>query len=190
MDLIFRLKEATFGLRPGEFGPLPVDPKNAARPAGSGNYRPPPRPKARSAPTPPPPEATRETQDTGDENTSAMGPRVRRFMQEFPGFCGQLPGEDAESWTDQELKQYFYSNGYIRPKQRALHQPGREDPAMRRHLATLGLQPPTSAEAVKRAFRSLALKYHPDKRPDDQTTSADFQRIKDAYDALTAAGLA
>ncbi|OLQ04121.1 Chaperone protein DnaJ [Symbiodinium microadriaticum] len=65
-----------------------------------------------------------------------------------------------------------------------------EEASVRQHLATLGLKAPSSAEAVKRAFRSLALKYHPDKRPDDQTRSADFQRIKDAYDALTAAGLA
>ncbi|CAE7740057.1 dnaJ [Symbiodinium pilosum] len=65
-----------------------------------------------------------------------------------------------------------------------------EDAAVQRHLATLGLKPPASAEAVKRAFRALALKYHPDKRPDDENGSTDFQRIKDAYDALAAAGMA
>ena len=51
----------------------------------------------------------------------------------------------------------------------------------------LGLeQGPGSNEAeIRKAYRLLALKKHPDKNPDNPHAAAEFDRIQKAYDVLT-----
>lgn len=51
------------------------------------------------------------------------------------------------------------------------------------HYRVLGLPPGAGAEEVRRAYRKLALQYHPDKNPDPEAQSM-FQSIQDAYQAL------
>src|ERR1700745_4222283 len=41
-----------------------------------------------------------------------------------------------------------------------------------------------SAEEVKRAYRKLAVKFHPDKNPDDPHTEEKFKELGEAYDVL------
>src|SRR5205085_12214711 len=41
-----------------------------------------------------------------------------------------------------------------------------------------------SADQIKRAYRKLAVKYHPDKNPDDQHAEEKFKEIGEAYDVL------
>lgn len=48
-------------------------------------------------------------------------------------------------------------------------------------LGVLGLTPPVSEQEIKKAYRSLALQYHPDKNPDG---GEKFIEITEAYDAL------
>ncbi|CAJ1336331.1 unnamed protein product [Effrenium voratum] len=99
-DIIFRLKEAVFGLRPGEFGPLPVAPDDAKRPSGyAPKFAPKPAPK--TAPKPPPKTAPKTAPDGSDDWKSE--PRMFRFLQEFPGFSGPAPGPEAAFWTDAAL---------------------------------------------------------------------------------------
>merc|ERR1719471_2063903 len=55
--------------------------------------------------------------------------------------------------------------------------------AKKDYYKTLGLQKGASDKEIKKAFRKLALKYHPDKNP-DKDTSKKFREIAEAYDVL------
>ncbi|MFT4976712.1 MAG: hypothetical protein ACI8S6_002617 [Myxococcota bacterium] len=50
--------------------------------------------------------------------------------------------------------------------------------------ALLELEPGASGEEIKKAWKRLARRHHPDLNPDDPDASTRFQRIKDAYEAL------
>jgi len=49
---------------------------------------------------------------------------------------------------------------------------------------TLGVSRDASADELKKAYRKLAVKYHPDKNPDDKVAEAKFKEISSAYDNL------
>lgn len=51
------------------------------------------------------------------------------------------------------------------------------------HHKTLGVSPNASKDEIKKAFRKLAQKYHPDVNKDD-AAEAKFKEIAEAYDAL------
>ncbi|HEY8189635.1 MAG TPA: molecular chaperone DnaJ [Micavibrio sp.] len=48
----------------------------------------------------------------------------------------------------------------------------------------LGIERNASDDDIKKAFRTLAMKYHPDRNKDDATAEAKFKEINEAYDAL------
>lgn len=48
----------------------------------------------------------------------------------------------------------------------------------------LGVDRDADEKDIKRAYRQLALKYHPDKNPDDQTAEERFKEINEAYEVL------
>ena len=50
---------------------------------------------------------------------------------------------------------------------------------------TLGVGRDASKDEIKKAHRKLALKYHPDKNPDDKVASEKFKRAQEAYDVLS-----
>lgn len=50
---------------------------------------------------------------------------------------------------------------------------------------TLGVARDASKDDIKKAHRKLALKYHPDKNPDDDVAREKFKRIQEAYDVLS-----
>jgi len=50
---------------------------------------------------------------------------------------------------------------------------------------TLGVSREASKDEIKKAHRKLALKYHPDKNPDDKVAREKFKRIQEAYDVLS-----
>ena len=50
--------------------------------------------------------------------------------------------------------------------------------------SVLGLTPDASDEEVKRAYRALAKKYHPDMNPGDQHAAEMMNRINAAYDQI------
>ena len=50
--------------------------------------------------------------------------------------------------------------------------------------AVLGVQKKATQDEIKRAYRNLAFKYHPDRNPGDKTAEEKFKEISAAYDVL------
>ncbi len=54
----------------------------------------------------------------------------------------------------------------------------------RDYYEVLGVGRSTSEEEIKRAYRKLAVKFHPDKNPDDPHGEEKFKELGEAYDVL------
>lgn len=54
----------------------------------------------------------------------------------------------------------------------------------RDYYEVLGVQKDASEQDLKRAYRRLAMKYHPDRNPDDKTAESRFKEAKEAYEVL------
>ena len=52
------------------------------------------------------------------------------------------------------------------------------------YYATLEVGREASADALKKAYRKLAMKYHPDRNPGDKAAEARFKELNEAYDVL------
>ena len=57
----------------------------------------------------------------------------------------------------------------------------------RDYYETLGVSNTASDADVKKAFRRLAMKYHPDRNPDDEEAEHRFKEAKEAFDVLSSA---
>src|ERR1700758_4024519 len=53
------------------------------------------------------------------------------------------------------------------------------------YYKTLGVDKKASAEDIKKAYRKLARKYHPDRNPDDKDAEARFKEVSQAHDVLS-----
>ena len=56
---------------------------------------------------------------------------------------------------------------------------------MNEYYRSLGVQPGATAEELKKAYRGLAKKYHPDLHPGDKEAEARFKEINEAYETLS-----
>src|ERR1700722_9036207 len=52
------------------------------------------------------------------------------------------------------------------------------------YYKTLGVDKKASADDIKKAYRKLARKYHPDRNPDDKQAEERFKEISQAHDVL------
>ncbi len=57
--------------------------------------------------------------------------------------------------------------------------------AKRDYYEVLGVGKSASADEIKRAYRRMAMKYHPDKNPDDKQAEAKFKECAEAYEVLS-----
>jgi molecular chaperone DnaJ len=57
--------------------------------------------------------------------------------------------------------------------------------AKRDYYTTLGVNRDASEEDIKKAYRKLAMKHHPDRNPNDKQAEERFKEAKEAYEVLT-----
>ena len=57
--------------------------------------------------------------------------------------------------------------------------------AKRDYYEVLGVERTVEVEEIKKAYRKLAVKFHPDKNPGDKTAEEKFKEIGEAYEALS-----
>ncbi|MFP5393218.1 MAG: molecular chaperone DnaJ [Gammaproteobacteria bacterium] len=57
--------------------------------------------------------------------------------------------------------------------------------AKRDYYEILGVAKNASEEEIKKSYRKLAMKYHPDRNPDSKESEEKFKEVKEAYEMLT-----
>ncbi|HQC29581.1 MAG TPA: DnaJ domain-containing protein, partial [Methylotenera sp.] len=57
--------------------------------------------------------------------------------------------------------------------------------AKRDYYEVLGVNKDASEEEIKKAYRKLAMKYHPDRNPDNPKAEEQFKEAKEAYEMLS-----
>lgn len=55
----------------------------------------------------------------------------------------------------------------------------------RDYYEVLGVDRKADADTIKKAYRKLAIKYHPDKNPGDKAAEEKFKEAAEAYDVLS-----
>src|SRR5574344_411813 len=56
--------------------------------------------------------------------------------------------------------------------------------AKRDYYEVLGVDKNASEDEIKKAYRKIAIKYHPDKNPGDKSAEEKFKEAAEAYDVL------
>lgn len=57
--------------------------------------------------------------------------------------------------------------------------------AKRDYYDVLGVSKTASLDEIKKAYRALAMKYHPDRNPNDKTAEEKFKEVQEAYDIVS-----
>ncbi|RKY66000.1 MAG: molecular chaperone DnaJ, partial [Candidatus Latescibacterota bacterium] len=57
--------------------------------------------------------------------------------------------------------------------------------AKRDYYEVLGVDRNADVNTIKKAYRKLAMKFHPDRNPDDKEAEANFKEASEAYEVLS-----
>lgn len=57
--------------------------------------------------------------------------------------------------------------------------------AKRDYYEVLGVDSSAAAPEIKKAFRRIAMKFHPDRNPDDKNADEKFKEAQEAYEILS-----
>ena len=57
--------------------------------------------------------------------------------------------------------------------------------AKRDYYEVLGIAKDATADEIKKAYRKLAIKYHPDRNPNDKVAEEKFREATEAYEILS-----
>ena len=57
--------------------------------------------------------------------------------------------------------------------------------AKRDYYEVLGVPKTATEDEIKKSYRKLAMKYHPDRNPDSKDAEDKFKEVKEAYEMLT-----
>jgi len=58
-------------------------------------------------------------------------------------------------------------------------------PTTRDYYEVLSIERTASGDEIKRSYRRLAMKYHPDRNPNDPQAEAKFKECAEAYEVLS-----
>ena len=58
----------------------------------------------------------------------------------------------------------------------------------RDYYEVLGVDKGADLEAIKKAYRKMAMKYHPDRNPDNKEAEEKFKEVGEAYEVLSDEG--
>ena len=56
---------------------------------------------------------------------------------------------------------------------------------MSNYYDVLGVNKTASEDDIKKAYRKKAMKYHPDRNPDDSEAESKFKEVSEAYEVLS-----
>ena len=72
----------------------------------------------------------------------------------------------------------------LRPTDLRVHTQPREYTNMKNYYQILGIEPKATEDDIRRAYRRMALQYHPDRNPGDPKSEDRFKEVNEAYGVL------
>lgn len=126
--------------------------------------------------------ASRRYSDSGfDDDFRRMDDEFRKFDDKFRQHWDDIHGEGA---SERDFGPRFGGEN----KRQGNYYRGKGLNNLDPYYNKLGLKKDASSDEIKKRYRELAIKYHPDKNPGDKAAEEEFKEISYAYAQLGKAG--